>query len=316
MISPDSSQSSAGSSASVPQSSPAHQQTTPPPPYAFATHLLGALGPVKRKHQQTLREVEGLVTLIRSRATAEEEMAKQLERMVEVYNRGGPGGLAGSLLRLKPGGGSLDRSGGGKKEGHREQDGRTDSSSSSTFRECVDSFKADYLKKARQRRELAQHLLNEVHAPLQELHEQAAVEGAELDEEAAGLAKELNVVLGKKYEESYKAFARAGEKAAALVQQLLGQGLPAPTADSRRVAEAYAQQQAVAAEAAAAAAAAGLMVSPSVIGVSSGGGGIKGFAASSPFAGAFLHDNRFELDCASNSHSSGRPQYSNNTTQI
>ena len=291
MISPDSSQSFSGSSASASQSSPGHQ-TTPPPPYAFATHLLGALGPVKRKHQQTLREVEGLVTLIRSRANAEEEMAKQLERMVEVYNRGGPGGLAGSLLRLKPGGGSLDRSGGGK-EGHKEQDGRADSSSS-TFRECVDSFKADYLKKARQRRELTQHLLNEVYTPLQELHEQAAAEGAELDEEAAGLVKELKAVLGKKYEESYKAFARAGEKAAALVQQLLGQGLPAPTADSRRVAEAYAQQQAVAAEAAAAAAE--LLMSSSVIGVSSGGGGLKGFAASSPFAGAFLHDNRFELD--------------------
>lgn len=282
MISPDSSQSSSSSFASVPQQEDGHQpphRTTPPPPYAFATHLLGALGPVKRKHQQTLREVEGLVTLIRSRATAEEEMAKQLERMVEVYNCGGTGGLAGSLLRLKPGGGSLDRSG-GKKGGHGEQNGRADITS--TFRECVESFKADFLKKAGQRREFTQHLLKDVYAPLQELHEQAAAESVELDEEAAGLAKELKAVV-KKYEESHRAFARASEKAAVLVQQVVGQGLPAPTADSRRVAEAYSQQLAVATETAAT----GLVISPSVIGVSSGGGRIKGFAASSPFAGAF-----------------------------
>lgn len=272
MISPDSSQSSS-SSIEAAATAPAQHHQQPhhqfPPPYAFATHLLGALGPVRRKHQQTLREVEGLATLIRLRATAEEEMAKQLERTVEAYNRnrGGTGGLAGSLLRLKPGR-SLDRSGGAEAEA---------GGAESTFQACVDSFKADYLKKAGQRRELAQHLVAEVHAPLQEFHEQAAAEGAELEEEAAGLAKELKA-LGKMYEESYRAHARASEKAAALVQQVVGQGWPVPTADTERVAEAHARQQAAAAEAAAA-----VLVAPSPVGMSSGSGGIKGFPAS-PFA--------------------------------
>ncbi len=213
---------------------------SPSPPYAFATHLLGALGPVKRKHQSALREVEALATMIRSRAAAEEDYAKQLERMVSVFNGGG-GGLASSLLRLKAvgvkspfalrgsGGGSgedapLDRS---QQEGQQQQQQDVEGEFS-TFDESLSCVQADLLKKAGQRKQLAQCLRAEVHEPMEALKQHLAAEGQELEEEEGLVAKELKA-LRKKYEA-----ALAAATAADTSGTTAGAPTPTPTSSSSR----------------------------------------------------------------------------------
>lgn len=249
----------------------------PPPPYAFATHLLGALGPVRRRHQQMLRQVEGLTAMVRSRALAEEEYATQLERIAGVYSstiasssssggRGGAGAgaIASSLLRL---GAPKKPPSDGAEDGEERK-----SSVGSSFRDCVESVKGDLLKSGVQRRQLAKSMLEEVHGPMDALYQNMAAQGQELEEEAGVLGRDLRG-LGKRYEEAHRQMERAQGQAAALYQQVLEQGLESPTE---------------------------IGVRASLDSSTGGGKGGDHGSSASPFVGACSEHGRLMVDCPIN----------------
>lgn len=191
------------------------------PPYSFATNLLGAFGAVKKKNVHTLKVLEELATLVKNRASVEEAYSQQLTRVVANHTHG-LRRLGETLARKAGGGGSIEE------EAAKEA---SLNAIDSTFRECVEAFKADMLNKAVQRKQLATSILTDAFAPIEEVYNQLAAESKDLEDTTSALAKE-GKALEARYRTAHKKHEQAVQLATTTCNALLEQGHALPTVDT------------------------------------------------------------------------------------
>jgi len=209
----------AASDDEAPSSRPSSPASTPP--YSFATNLLGAFGAVRKKNVHTLKVLEELATMVKNRASVEETYSQQLTRVVANHTHG--------LRRL---GETLARKAGGG--GSSEEEAAKEASLNaidSTFRECVETFKADMLNKAVQRKQLAASIIVDVFSPIEEVYNQLAAESKDLEDTTSALAKEGRG-LEARYRTAHKKHEQAVQLATTTCKALLEQGHALPSVDT------------------------------------------------------------------------------------
>lgn len=188
------------------------------PPYSFATNLLGAFGAVRKKNIHTLKVLEELATMVKNRASVEEAYSQHLTRVVANHTHGLR--RLGETLARKAGAGG----------GSSEEEAASLNAIDSTFRECVETFKADMLNKAVQRKQLAASILADVFAPVEEVYNQLAAESKDLEDTTAALAKEGRG-LEARYRTAHKKHEQVVQLATTTCNALLEQGHALPTVD-------------------------------------------------------------------------------------
>ncbi len=207
---------SSSSTSHGPQAAPSSSSL---PPYSFATHLLGAFGAAKKKNSHTLKMLEELATLVKNRTNVEEAYAQQLTKMVANHNH--------ALLRL---GESLARKATGTGGGDETAAEAGLNTIDSTFRDCIERFKADALNKAEQRKQLALSISMEVFAPIEDMYNRLAAQSKDLDDKTAGLGKEAKG-LEARYRAAHKKYEAAVQQATLTGNALVDQGGTMPTID-------------------------------------------------------------------------------------
>lgn len=174
---------------------------TSSPPYSFATDLLGSFEKARKNHTQTLKVLEELAIMIKGRAAVEEVYSQQMARLVSDHTHGLR--RLGEALARKAGGGGVN-----------EGNYVTETSSctiESTFRECVESLKADMLNRSVQRKQLAKNILADVFAPLEDIYDRLASESRGLEDLLGTLTKQ-----GRACESRYRSAHKKYEQAVQL----------------------------------------------------------------------------------------------------